>query len=654
MSELARMAAEYFQLGGYWITRQTPDFFDAETEIADDAPARVLIWADDTVLTPSASLSSAEKAQREASEFKWLQRFARETKDAPGAVGYFLVPQRLGLSAQFVTAATKRLRGGIRVPVEFFDTAYRADEGGRRARTSVAGAVFEEAARIKRVPQPFFRRQALGENGKSPVQGDIAAYLKTWIATAGQRPRFCLIDGSAGAGKTVAFNALATYAHQAFIELKRRQGKDSETGRTAARPIIFLPQHLRGEGKIGPIDDIIAAANATDMAAPVTPDQLRWLLVNGFNLWMFDGLDEFYEGSEGFFGHIKAALDAPGSKACILICTRDSLLTSSAAMRAFVESRLSTAAGDTEILELAPWDESAWRTIAAIEFGEGAKAQKFVSLLTASPVVADLARLPFYCSVLIELFKNGGTLPASEYELLDTVFERMIEREHDKAIFRWQDFVDEDLLSAAIEEEIGKIGGLKGDDARTRKLVSGLLDEQGKENVAELLSALAHAYHRSDAQSGAGAGLDAHDIEALTDISYVANDLTQDAHLRRLNTLVHFAFFGAGRRAGSVDFTHPILAGYLAARYALFLLRRGMAALPQGTALHPSDYAMPKAAIQQAAGTAPLDPDSIFVQYILRELGEDRELADFLKSMATQPFERENVKAFMAAILTAH
>jgi len=536
------------------------------------------------------------------------------------------------------------------VPVEFFDTAYRADDGGRKAKTSVAGSVFEEAARTKRVPQPFFRRQGLGENGKSPVQGDIAGYLKTWIASAGQRPRFCLIDGSAGAGKTVAFNALAAHAHQAFIELKRRQGKDIETGARAARPIIFLPQHLRGEGKIGPINDIIAAANATDMAAPVTPDQLRWLLIKGLNLWMFDGLDEFYEGSENFFGHIGAALDMPGSRACILICTRDSLLTSSAAMRAFVETRLSSD-GDTEILELAPWDESAWQTIAAIEFGEGAKAEKFVSVLTASPIVADLARLPFYCGVLIELFRTRGTLPASEFELLDTVFERMIEREHGKAIFRWQDFVDEDLLSAAIEEEIAKIGALHTDNARTRKLVAGLLDEQGKENVAELLSALAHAHHRSDAKGGAGAGIEALDIEALSVISYVANDLTREEHLHRLNTLVHFAFFGAGRRAGSVDFTHPILAGYLAARYALFLLRRGMAAVPEGGRLHPSDYAIPKAAIRQAVGTAILDPDSIFLQYILREIGEDRELADFLKSMAGQPFERDNVKAFMEAIL---
>ena len=47
--------------------------------------------------------------------------------------------------------------------------------------------------------------------------------------------------------------------------------------------------------------------------------------------------------------------------------------------------------------------------------------------------------------------------------------------------------------------------------------------------------------------------------------------------IRRLTALVQFAFFGAGRHAGTVDFTHPILAGYLAARYALILLRRGAA-----------------------------------------------------------------------------
>src|SRR5262249_42352690 len=251
------------------------------------------------------------------------------------------------------------------------------------------------------------------------------------------------------------------------------------------------------------------------MAASVTPERFRWLLVNGFTLWMFDGLDEFYEGSAGFFKELATALDMPGSRACILICTRDSLLTSSTALRAFVESRLAGRSRDTEILELAAWDETAWKSIAALELGEGAKAQKFVTALSRSPVTAELARLPFYCSVLIERFRDDGGLPASEFGLLDTIFERMIRREHRKAIFRWQDFVDEDLLSDAIEEEIENAGGLSSGDAKTRLAVAQLLDEQGKENVTELLGALAHAYRRTDAAGSSGSGLDASDIKEL-------------------------------------------------------------------------------------------------------------------------------------------
>jgi hypothetical protein len=506
---------------------------------------------------------------------------------------------------------------------------------------------------LKRAPQPFFRRSGLAESEKEPVQGDLVNHLKAWIAKAGEGPRFCLIDGSAGGGKTVAFNALATFAYRAFIERKLRQGKEGETDPgSAGRPVIFLPQHLRSTGEVGHINDVMAAAADTDMAAPVTPERFRWLLVNGFSLWMFDGLDEFYEGSKGFFGELAAVLDKPGSRACILICTRDSLLTSSTALRAFAESRLASRRSNTEILELAPWGEAAWNAIATLELGGGAKALKFVTVLTKSPVTAELARLPFYCSVLIEGFRNDGGLPAGEFELLDMIFERMIRREHGKAIFRWQDFVDEDLLAGAIDEETGTAGGLGSGDAKTRLAVAQLLDDEGKENVTELLAALAHAYLRAEATGPSGGNLDASDIKELTDSAYIKNDMAREEHLRRLTALAQFAFFGAGRRAGSVDFTHPILAGYLAARYALILLRRGAAALPQRSEIRPSELSLPKAAVQQAVGSAPLDTGSIFFRYIAAGVAKDRELKAFFKAMSGVTFERPVAAAFMQAILT--
>jgi enamine deaminase RidA (YjgF/YER057c/UK114 family) len=214
----------------------------------------------------------------------------------------------------------------------------------------------------------------------------------------------------------------------------------------------------------------------------------------------------------------------------------------------------------------------------------------------------------------------------------------MIGREHDKAIFRWGDFADEDLLCEVLEEEVGKAGGLPADTAKARQTIAELLDRHGRDNLIELLMALAHSYHRTDAQSEPGWVLDSLDLKELTGKSYMANELdgsgpTEEARLRKLTVLVQFAFLGSGRRAGTVDFTHPILADYLAGRYALILLRRHASAFARLPQPRSSDYVNPKAAIQQAVGTAPLETGSIFFQYIAQEAAKDGGLKAFLKAM---------------------
>ena len=65
----------------------------------------------------------------------------------------------------------------------------------------------------------------------------------------------------------------------------------------------------------------------TDVAAPVGRDTFQWMLVNGFTTWLFDGLDELYAGDPDFFLGITDVLTSPSSKAQILVCARDSLLS---------------------------------------------------------------------------------------------------------------------------------------------------------------------------------------------------------------------------------------------------------------------------------------------------------------------------------------
>jgi len=99
-------------------------------------------------------------------------------------------------------------------------------------------------------------------------------------------------------------------------------------------------------------------------------------------------------------------------------------------------------------------------------------------------------------------------------------------------------------------------------------------------------------------------------------------------HERVLTAIVQFAFFGAGKKAGAVDFSHPILAEHLAAGYALVLLRRAaerLAAVADASGL--SRAATLKASVRQALGTAKLEPGSVFCRTLQRGLLRQAPLA---------------------------
>ena len=182
---------------------------------------------------------------------------------------------------------------------------------------SALGLIPDQAARTRRAAQPFLIRRGLGPQDCAPGGGDLVEHLETALRDPGRGARLRFIDGAAGSGKTVAFNALL---HASFEEF--REAKAGHILRR--RPIAFLPEHIRGEA-IGYVDDVLDAAAAADMAQAVEPEQLRWLLKHGFATWMLDGLDEFYAGDNDFFSFLEAELADPGSQAQFLICTRDSL-----------------------------------------------------------------------------------------------------------------------------------------------------------------------------------------------------------------------------------------------------------------------------------------------------------------------------------------
>ena len=96
-----------------------------------------------------------------------------------------------------------------------------------------------------------------------------------------------------------------------------------------------------------------------------------------------------------------------------------------------------------------------------------------------------------------------------------------------------------------------------------------------------------------------------------------------------LTLLVQFAFFGPARQPGAIDFTHHILADYLAGRYAVRLLRSvtGRPARPARRARAAlAEATRPISAFRQAIGTAPFAAGSLFHRTIAREIAQDAAL----------------------------
>ncbi len=637
MHGLLEAACGYLIAGGYDVVRKEADF--VELRLASESSAASLpikIWAGEHELARSAELSRADLAERAARESALLARITHELTTP--ARGFYLVANRQGLSRSFIEEATRLLEaggGGIRVPMEFFDSPYRRETGARGARSRKARSILEDvldlAQRQKRVAQPFFVRHGLGPDDIRPGDGDLVEHLDRVLRESHDRATLHVIDGSAGVGKSVAFAALTDLLYNEF-----RAAKEQRIHRR--RPIVFLPEHVRGE-PIGYVDDILDAVVESEIASVVEPGQLRWLLERGYALWMFDGLDEIYGGDNDFFQAIGGLLSAQGSRAQILLCSRDSLLTSSARMREFISHRLQTGA-DTRIYELAPWGPAAWENIAWLEIERGREDKRssprvraFVNALEGSPELAQLASLPFYCTLLLEQYREKGSMPSDRLELLDYIVNCMVDREQAKGIFVWRDFFDFTAMVNGLDLEAAEEEIALPQTVAAERILDQVLDAEGRRSLMELLGAMAHQMCRSSAPNGAPAQMSVLDTDVLREVfsePYLAGGLDVSDSQRVLAALVQFAFFGPGRRAGSVDFAHPILAQYLAGRYAAAMLADEALSYAQGR----SNLQRMRLAFSQAIGPRPLEAGTVFEAVVRRAVAESAEVRTFLDALA--------------------
>jgi hypothetical protein len=431
-----------------------------------------------------------------------------------------------------------------------------------------------------------------------------------------------MIVGPAGSGKTYLLEALFTYVHEGFMQAKGKQ-------QMGVRPIPVLPASLlRAESYSA--ERLFAAVAETECAGALGPELLDFCVRNGQAILMIDGLDEFFAEQEDFLSEIKGRY-LTDSIARVIIVLRDSLLATSGNVRKLVEELGALARrGVTAfaMYELALWDKNeSKRTMAWLRIekrrpepheSDPPRVKAFLDQLQASPVMDDLARLPYYYERLLERYNGNPNawLPADQYDLLDDMLDKLIKREWEKH----KPGADADAPPQGVfitgPELIRALLRRRNADEEIAK--------KGEDSFRSILAEASY-YHRrvpgwaADAQNATGSSL----YQVLSELQNEGHQWTWAimGHLERWfsgaarergqRILRQFALFVQGD--GGTEFAHEIMADYLAARYALLRIRE-----------RPNMFL-------DIVGRPAAPETPIFAGFLRRELSRDVELRDAVR-----------------------
>src|SRR5262249_19738625 len=142
--------------------------------------------------------------------------------------------------------------------------------------------------------------------------------------------------GPAGVGKTALFEALFYELYEGFREKKNRRIP-------ASRPVPLLPEYLESSDA-RTIGSVLGAFLRRDFVRPLDARAFSWMLTHGWALWMLDGLDEVIGADPTFVETILEIITDPEASSIprILICVRDSLLSTNDDLRDLTESYVDT------------------------------------------------------------------------------------------------------------------------------------------------------------------------------------------------------------------------------------------------------------------------------------------------------------------------
>jgi hypothetical protein len=231
-----------------------------------------------------------------------------------------------------------------------------------------------------------------------------------------------IVVGPAGIGKSYLFDTLFSEQHEAFMDYKTKGGP------YAPRPLPLLPEYIP-LADARTVRSLLSAYLQTDFTRPLKRETFEWLIANEFAIWMLDGLDEVISQDPSFFDYLLDLFTLPGAPANpkILICVRDTLLSSHSAFREFLEEYPDQIA----IYRLTKWEMPSKRRFAELNLKDSAA--DFIKSLRARPTINELASTPYYCDLLKQRFVDGQMREEySEISLLDDALVNIINRDCEK------------------------------------------------------------------------------------------------------------------------------------------------------------------------------------------------------------------------------
>jgi uncharacterized protein YjbI with pentapeptide repeats len=441
-----------------------------------------------------------------------LRRFRQDKGRYPEAEGCLIVHTLEGFSQTFRDQAGG-LGVALSVPVQFFDTEFKYEAFPELTKSALR-ALREP---FPRIPQPYtVLADGEGERGDDLLETLRSKYLHARNAS------LRIVVGPAGVGKTWFFKKLFSDLYDAFVEQKQRL-------RTFPRPIPLCPEIRQRRGVVSRMGEIINEFLESDeLVRRIPRSTFEWMLVNGYALWLFDGFDEVYARDERFFDDIADLLTCPDSKAQILICARESLISSCAAFAEFLENYPPgrTQEPAIELYRLDRWESPSKRKFAELHIDDETRKNHFLVYISRSESLKQLSSLPYYLSLLVEEFKQGITSEfSSDWALIEHSVSRIIEREKGKGV---------------LSDHYFQPNGLD-----------------------EWLETMAYEYYTTNSR-----GISKADAEEYAE-AILSSGLPDEERQNAITALVQFPLLARGAETGLLAFEHELIAEYLVGRYWL-------------------------------------------------------------------------------------